>query len=278
MSIEQEASGGKDIGCPLNGCDIPVDITFRSIDGVDLGFHTSHLETYADSFPASDMVVDDGEPVPLTEKGSTLQWLFQMMHKRKYDTPDLSSERLEKVLELAEAAEKYLVFHVLEICRLQAKIRWSESPLAVLCYAVKHGYLDLADTAAPETVTMPIADVECIIRENQRLHLAWHCYERAWREVAELAVTAPEPYINAKRKKHSCPGRDSYFTQTLSNLPRTAGATIQLLVRDKLPGDYYSQNLSDISGCGVCLDQVREWERRIARRMEGIGKFREYLH
>jgi hypothetical protein len=66
------------------------------------------------------MVVNSGEKVPLTESGSTLVALFHFTHKRQYDQI-FNDITLGALLDLAEASQKYLIYHAMEICRLHLK-------------------------------------------------------------------------------------------------------------------------------------------------------------
>lgn len=215
-------------GCPCDGCDIPVDVIFLSSDGEDIGGHSSALEAFSEAFPPLGMVETTGDPIPLTESGATLRRLFHFTHKRPYDQV-LDESPLYSLLELAEAAQKYLIYHAMEICRLHVKMRWKEDPLRVVVFSAKHSYIELVDVAAPSTLRLSLSSIEKAADENKGVVFAWLRYYHAWMEVAEFALTKPHPYINSKRRAHECPGSSIYFKETLAELPRTTHETIASL-------------------------------------------------
>jgi hypothetical protein len=73
--------------------------------------------------------------------------------------PDLSGIEPSLLADLAEAAEKYEMFSALEICKIFMGNGLQDNPLKVLNYAVRHGYRDIADEAAPLTVSLPLEEV-----------------------------------------------------------------------------------------------------------------------
>ena len=95
-------------------------MTFVSCDVERIGGHSSALEAFSEAFPPLDMVETSGDPIPLTESGATLKRLFHFTHKTTYDSVFVDIT-LRDLVDLAEASQKYLIYHAMEICRLHLK-------------------------------------------------------------------------------------------------------------------------------------------------------------
>ncbi|KAH9915336.1 uncharacterized protein B0H18DRAFT_99587 [Fomitopsis serialis] len=131
------------------------DVTISSKDDVLFKVHRKNLEFHSDSFPGSDVPVDN-EIVALTETASTLELLFQFMYRQRL--PDLSKVGTKELATVAEAAEKYCVYSAMEICKVYMQAAIPKMPLAVMGYAMRHGYKSLCDEAAPYTLSAKAAD------------------------------------------------------------------------------------------------------------------------
>ncbi|KAG6916794.1 hypothetical protein DXG01_005317 [Tephrocybe rancida] len=94
------------------------DVVFKSSDNVLFHIHRKNLETQAAAFPPSEFVTN-GEIVPLTEDASTLEKLFQYVYPQRQ--PDIELLSFDELLKLAEAVEKYEVFHVMSACKSRFK-------------------------------------------------------------------------------------------------------------------------------------------------------------
>jgi hypothetical protein len=70
----------------------------------------------SEGFPPVDHTLLSKEPVPLTEKSRTLELLFQFTYHRM--PPDLRELDFKDLMDLAEAAEKYLIQYARAICVL----------------------------------------------------------------------------------------------------------------------------------------------------------------
>ncbi|KAG6872283.1 hypothetical protein C0995_011226 [Termitomyces sp. Mi166 len=90
------------------------DVVFQSSDNVLFHLHRKNLETQAAGFPPSEFSTD-GEIVSLTEDAATLENLFEYVYPRRHPEVELLS--VDELLKLAEAAEKYEVFNVMNMCR-----------------------------------------------------------------------------------------------------------------------------------------------------------------
>lgn len=88
------------------------DIQIKSCDNMRFGVHTSKLHDSSEIFPG-DIPTKD-EVVNMPETGDTLELLFHYMYRRP--RPVLKDLSIKRVLALAEAAEKYVVYNARDVC------------------------------------------------------------------------------------------------------------------------------------------------------------------
>ncbi|PPR06368.1 hypothetical protein CVT24_002481 [Panaeolus cyanescens] len=147
--------------CPSPNCNLPIDVILISSDGTEFGAHRINLESFSGRLPhflsdsnksASSGDHPDLGHVKFQEKAEVLKLLLQYMH-HAYQ-PDLSSGiSIDVLTELAEAAEKYVVYSALPICKAFMEREAESAPLPVFIYAVRHDYTQLADKAALPSLT-----------------------------------------------------------------------------------------------------------------------------
>lgn len=103
-------------------CALEADIYLRSSDGILFEAHSKNLELYSGGFPPAnfaDVGGDEREVVQMTETSSVLALLLQYVHNQRQ--PDSSRFQFETLAGLAEAAEKYLVFSAMEVCKIKMR-------------------------------------------------------------------------------------------------------------------------------------------------------------
>ncbi|KZP11928.1 hypothetical protein FIBSPDRAFT_667542, partial [Athelia psychrophila] len=124
------------------------DVTFASSDNVLFKINQPYLKSHSEGFspPEGTSASSSNEIVNLTERAETLDMLFQFVYPQKQ--PDLRKLSSERILELAEAAEKYQVFAAMETCNRQVEILYKMHPVQALLYASKHDYPAIANLAA----------------------------------------------------------------------------------------------------------------------------------
>jgi hypothetical protein len=90
----------------------------RSSDNVLFKFDKRQLGSHSGSFSSAEVfpVGSTGELVELTEPSEVVDLLLQLMSLQ--EAPDLESLKFQTLALLAEAVEKYDVFHSKTICRM----------------------------------------------------------------------------------------------------------------------------------------------------------------
>lgn len=92
-------------------------MTFKSCDNVLFKVHHNNIMTHSEGFaPPDGTLLSEGEIVPLPESADVLELLFQYIYPRR--TPDLKKVRLNVLVGLAEAVEKYQVYSAMDICHI----------------------------------------------------------------------------------------------------------------------------------------------------------------
>jgi hypothetical protein len=101
-------------------CPLAVDIVFRSCDKKLIGAHKLNLAQYSEGFPAPGDVIAPDKAVDLTENAETLRVLMTFMHSQRFPSLlNMHEESFQELLELADAAEKYLVHSAMAVCNLR---------------------------------------------------------------------------------------------------------------------------------------------------------------
>ena len=160
------------------------DITLQSSDNVLFRFHKKQLEAHSGVFATS--IKDD--PFILTEPSEVVDLLLQLMSLQ--DPPDLESLEVQTLALLAEAVEKYNVYHSKTICKMfmeyvsyhfceisgalkDYRNCLPQHPVEVLEYAIKHGYAELADEAAYNAIGCEATDI--VNKISPETLKAWVC-------------------------------------------------------------------------------------------------------
>ncbi|KAJ7589686.1 hypothetical protein C8J56DRAFT_784961 [Mycena floridula] len=151
-----------------------MDVIFRSSDGHSFGGHRANMERFSDGFPHGASVNSpEQDIVHLSERGEILALLLRFMHAQR--PPVLDHAPLNTVIDLADAAEKYFVFSVMEICRIHISkaAKFGAASLRVLYYATRHDYTELMEEIAPLTVEIKLKDAVSICGTDSQFFMAW---------------------------------------------------------------------------------------------------------
>jgi len=92
--------------------------------------------------------------------------------------PDLGTLQFKTFAGLAEAAEKYMLYSALTLCRMQMEQAISTHPLEVLVYALRHDHINLANEAAQQSMGCGVAEaLEILPPDTFR---AWIVFYERW--------------------------------------------------------------------------------------------------
>jgi hypothetical protein len=98
------------------------DVIFVSSDRMRYGLHSKNLELSTGGFPPVQAGgLSAAEPVHLEEASGVLDLLFAFVYPMRL--PKIEEMSFERVLPLAEAAEKYQVYPAMYACRMCLRFR-----------------------------------------------------------------------------------------------------------------------------------------------------------
>ncbi|KAJ7700864.1 hypothetical protein B0H17DRAFT_1046874 [Mycena rosella] len=247
------------------------DIAFRSSDQTVFRVHIKNLETHCEGFPPSALCAPGSvapEVVDLSEPAATLDLLFQYMYPQRQ--PDLTAVEFPLLADLSEAAEKYQVYSAMDICRIFMGNGLQDNALTVLNYAVRHGYRDIADEAAPLTVSLPLQEVGAHM--HQMYMGSWISYYSEWQKILELASA------EGWRIGHTNPCRISNSNATC---PHWVAARQHVLTKlGARPGALNDLAMVFTTAHGLypcAIESLRQWEYFIVVKIKDIPKFSTFL-
>ncbi|KAF5353134.1 hypothetical protein D9758_008778 [Tetrapyrgos nigripes] len=174
------------------------DVIFCSSDDVRFYIRCQDLEYLTEGFPAGDQI-SSSEVVPLAEKASTLELLFQFT-QRNTPLPDLDDVNFKQLMDLAEAAEKYVVHSAIRVCVMRMKDFLDvEHAEEIFNFAARHnGHESLIFAVAPMFVGKELEDVAYIMPAD--LYIPWSMYREQWLKILSH-LTCPLDVFNPNSKK-----------------------------------------------------------------------------
>lgn len=167
-----ELDSFKSDACPVNAPS-PTTIAFVSRDHILFNIERAKLERASDFSPPASVVSTPSERVRLTESSRALELLFRYM----YGDVNINLDACEfsTVYELAEAAQKYIVFTAIPVCRqylrcvsccskggsmlMCCRHHYKDNAMEVLQFAVKYNHVDIMDLVAPHTIGEDISTI-----------------------------------------------------------------------------------------------------------------------
>ncbi|KAL1674035.1 hypothetical protein EV122DRAFT_221431 [Schizophyllum commune] len=241
-----------EVHCSVDGCDLPVDVVFKSSDGELLGAHSRNLEMYGEGFPAVPNGVADPEPASLTEPAKTLKTLLAFMHL--LPQPRIRNLSCKSVLEIAEAAEKYGVHSATQVCAIVLESKGKECPSDVLRFALRHGYKELANTVAPYTLEFSVAEMKIMYKDDDFALMKWLLYCSRWEDLTRRAAKPTHWRVHRGGKLH-CDDWQDFWIPVLGDLITHGknaiyGGQLQSIV---------DSHLYQLDGCEYCCPDVRFW-------------------
>ncbi|KAF6742939.1 hypothetical protein DFP72DRAFT_829199 [Ephemerocybe angulata] len=148
-------------------CKIVVDVVFRSDDHILFGAHRPNLEMYSEILKEKGFDVESQKAHLVYGDASTVRLLLQGMHKFKSATSSLADLPSDRLWALAEAAERYSVYTFMAACSEHISLRPLRHPddaLKCLVFAVKYGYVGVADSVASSTIHYDMSTVKKALR------------------------------------------------------------------------------------------------------------------
>ncbi|KAF9473686.1 hypothetical protein BDN70DRAFT_925056 [Pholiota conissans] len=153
------------------------DVTFISSDNTVFKIHSTYLNSGSAGF-ATPQKLDGSEPVQLLEPANVLEILFQFIEPpteaRGYRQPSIAEIEQSLFFQVAEAAEKYVVYSAMSNCMTHMRQLAPGKPVEVLNHCTKHGYTDLADVAASHSIGISLSTIAVSIHSPDVLR-RWGC-------------------------------------------------------------------------------------------------------
>ncbi|KZT69447.1 hypothetical protein DAEQUDRAFT_710338 [Daedalea quercina L-15889] len=245
-------------------CSQDADLTISSSDGVVFKVHRLNLGFHSDVFPGIEPGVPvQDEIVPLAEKASTLELLFQFVYRQRQ--PDLSKVDVDELALLAEAAEKYSIYSAMEVCKLNMRAAIPKIPLKVLAYAARHGYKELCDEAAPYTVDEDAA----LVAEHldAQLFANWVLYREHWlRRLFEVQRGIPSSILHEDFEEDECPAWPPFVAAVLQDLNRSISGVQGISA-------VFDKHFPLLEDCEWCYRRAGDWLHRSSVIQWGMPSF-----
>ncbi|KAF9473682.1 hypothetical protein BDN70DRAFT_997532 [Pholiota conissans] len=248
------------------------DTTFISSDDVAFKIHSMHLTSHSVGFANSQNILDVTEPVHLPERSGVLEILFQFIEPpseaANYHQPSMIDLDDRLFFEVAEAAEKYIVYGAMNTCLTRMDQMPADYPFEVLNHCTKHGYPDLADQAAEESIKLPLRKAASKITCPDTLR-KWLVYYDEWREAGKSAVALFE-----KKNSRKCRIWANIYTAYLRKLG-TDPTAIDTVPKFSL-NEFNVECKLKASGCNCKLVQYNKewpWQEELANIIDEIPSF-----
>jgi hypothetical protein len=231
-----------------------------------------HSEGFAGADAISGASSSDHEVVQLTETSAVLDLLLQYMYRQPQ--PDLKKADFETLAGVAEAAEKYQVFAAISCCKLLMEAAAPKHPLTVLYYATRHGYTEIMDVAAKETIGIAADEVAAILPPMYLL--VWYRYHQSWLKALQGAYLDSAKSISS----HSHWSHRKGYTETPCNkwaiscaqIMQRLGANPESLKRLEY---VFAENAGE--ACYKCSVQREEWQKIAERERDSVPVFSTYI-
>ncbi|THU85487.1 hypothetical protein K435DRAFT_764157 [Dendrothele bispora CBS 962.96] len=217
------------------------DIKFRSRDNVVFHVHQKYLELSAEGFPSSatngsTATAELDEIIPLFESSATLEILFQFIYPK--DQPNLLHMDFQSVMDVAKAAEKYVVYNAMNVCQFRLKDFLPDHLEEIFDFAAAHDHATLLVATAPLMIHKPLEHVADKLSAN--MYKAWSlCHDHLIRTCCKVAANAGCVCTRA-----SCE-RETYCKRVLESPDLSTLQRIVIMPRQ--------------SPCDLCCTSYTEW-------------------
>ncbi|KIK62523.1 hypothetical protein GYMLUDRAFT_41984 [Collybiopsis luxurians FD-317 M1] len=239
-----------------NGTDIAV---IQSSDLVELRISKSNLEFFTRGFPPAGTSAEPGEVVSLTESSQTLRLLFEFVEQKP--PPTLDRVDFYDLLLLAEAAEKYVVYSAITICRLKLREFLSKNPKEILDFAARHNdYTDFITALYPILMDTPLAEIATVLPLTSRYFTRWSLQSSRWSGALITATRLQNDHGN-------CPWWGHNMMQILRQLDKPSRLTQPHLRKA------FKDFVEEKSHRSCCVAAFSRWEQDIIQVVDKIPEF-----
>ncbi|TRM57747.1 hypothetical protein BD626DRAFT_513926 [Schizophyllum amplum] len=263
-------------------------IPFVSYDNVTFHIERAKLERAADFVPPSTVTSSPTDPVPLSEYSDTLDLLFRFVDGEVH--VHLDAVDFSRAAQLAEAAEKYMVYSAMTVSHLYMKGQAKEHAIRVFEYAAKHNHRDILDVAAPYTIGTDLHIIQS--RVPASFILPWVTFNDAYQQIAQHCTDFLNYKRTATRRDHEEPDEDreeyvvqpcgleadeeetwSWLSREVTHALLTSGGRA-LLDLDRV---FTPEMLYSVEYCKYCDKTLRGWKAKLARQVEDVKAFTTFL-
>ncbi|KAK7445137.1 hypothetical protein VKT23_015005 [Stygiomarasmius scandens] len=235
------------------------DTKFRSRNNVIFHIHQKYLELAAEGFPSSfsnglTATAKFDEIIPLTEMSATLDLLFQFVYPK--DQPDLLHLEFQAVMDLAKAAEKYVVYNAINVCQFRIKDFLPDHLEEIFNFAAAHDHATLLAAVAPLMVHKPLEQVAYKLSAD--MYKPWSLYhDLLFRTCYKVATNAGPPCPNQQCEI------EKYRRLVLESPELSTLQRIVLIPRQ--------------SSCDACCARSPEWREKSWAEVRAMPDFKAIL-
>jgi len=234
--------------CIVDECKLTTDVILITSDGHKFGAHSKNLEAHGEAFPPISSTSQSNVPFAhLTELSDVVKLILQLVHLQRW--PDLGEIPFQLLDGLADATEKYLMFPAMAICKIHMEAATSSHPFEVLLYSAKHGYMEIANKAAYQTLPhWPDDEMTSRLMERPDTFLAWMRYrEHCNKEIRSMCGSPPVAGLH----KGGVPDCDQWISFHRGILSDIAAENCAIWKLSTIIDDNMKAHLEDCSQCAT---------------------------
>ncbi|KAF7290161.1 hypothetical protein MIND_01329300 [Mycena indigotica] len=164
------------------------DLELLSSDKVLFKVHRKNLKFHSDVFAAMFSAAhadrEGAAPIELSEPSAVLELLFQYMYRQPQ--PALRAVPFTVCAQLAEAAQKYLVYSAMPILQQKMRDNIDQEPLEVLAFALRHDLAALANDAGRKSLGIPLKKAAAVM--SAEAFIKWAIFYDEWHAEARTSL------------------------------------------------------------------------------------------
>ncbi|KAI4517857.1 hypothetical protein K525DRAFT_273208 [Schizophyllum commune Loenen D] len=265
--------------CPRFNAPSPTTIAFVSRDHILFNIERAKLERASDFSPPASVVSTPSERVRLTESSRALELLFRYMDGDV--NINLDACEFSTVYELAEAAQKYILFTAIPVCRQYLRHHYKDNALEVLQFAVKYNHVDIMALVAPHTIGEDISTMRDTLPGH--LSIPWVELNDEYQRVARDTIADPVDRFQAHARREQDAGYcdlEDEAESTWTWLEREVGYTL-LKTRGRALLDLNTLFTEEMRfrtrACSACRSVLDKWREDIEFSLSNIPLFSTHV-